>query len=68
MEKKSFEELMNELSKIADELENNSLSLEEAIEKYQKGIEYCAECRRILEEAKKVVVTKMSEGEEVPFK
>ena len=68
MKKMSFEELMNELSKIADELENNSLSLEESIEKYQKGIEYCAECREILEEAKKVVVTKMSEGEEVPFK
>ncbi len=68
MEKKSFEDLINELSKIVNDLESGQLTLEESVEKYKKGMELSLECKKRLEEAKQVIVTKMNEGEEVPFK
>ena len=68
MEKRSFEELINELNKIVTDLESGQLSLEESVEKYKKGMELSLECKKRLDEAKQVIVTKMSDGEEVPFK
>ena len=61
MENKSFEELINELEEIVKNLESNKLSLEESVKEYQKGIEISLECKKRLDEAKSVVVTKMTE-------
>ena len=36
MEKKSFEDLINELSKIVNDLESGQLTLEESVEKYKR--------------------------------
>lgn len=55
---KSFEQLMKELEVIVRELEGDQLSLEESIQKYQKGIELSKQCHDKLEEAKTVLVEK----------
>jgi exodeoxyribonuclease VII small subunit len=68
MEKKSFETLLNELSDIVKELESGVLSLEDSVEKYQKGIALSLECKKRLEEAKQVVAVKMNESGETPLK
>lgn len=63
MEKK-FEDLLQELNKIVSELEGGDLSLEDSIEKYQKGMELCKVCKEKLLQAKEVVVQKMNENNE----
>ena len=67
MENKSFEELINELEEIVKNLESNKLSLEESVKEYQKGIEISLECKKRLDDAKSVVVTKMTETGEKEF-
>ena len=67
MENKSFEELISELEEIVKNLESNKLSLEESVKEYQKGIEISLECKKRLDEAKSVVVTKMTETGEKEF-
>lgn len=57
-----FEELLNELKIIVSELESGTLSLEESIEKYQRGMELSNLCKTKLLEAKEVVVNKMSDN------
>ncbi|HEY8395655.1 MAG TPA: exodeoxyribonuclease VII small subunit [Bacilli bacterium] len=56
-----FEELLKELDEIVKELESGTLSLEEAIKKYQRGLELSAQCKEKLLSAKEVIVQKMSE-------
>lgn len=53
-----FEELLKELELIVKELESGTLTLDESIKKYQKGIELSVECKKMLEEAKAVISTK----------
>ncbi|MBO7086359.1 MAG: exodeoxyribonuclease VII small subunit [Bacilli bacterium] len=60
-ENKKFEELLTELENIVKELEGGSLSLEDSIEKYKKGMELSNLCKRLLEQAKEVVVKQMDE-------
>lgn len=53
-----FEELLKELENIVRELESGSLTLDESIKKYQKGIELSNECKKMLEEAKTLIINK----------
>ena len=48
----TFEEILNELTKISDSLENGNLSLEEGIEIYNKGLELSKKAISILKESK----------------
>ena len=66
MEKKSFEEMMKELEQIVFDLEKGTLSLDDAVKSYQRGIELSTELKKSLEEAKQVVVSKVGE-QEIPF-
>ncbi len=68
MENKSFEELIAELEAIVNKLEGNKLSLEDSVKEYQRGIELSVECKKRLDQAKSVVVTKMTENGEKEFK
>jgi len=68
MDKMSFEQLLKELTTIVEELESGNLSLEESVTKYQKGMELSLECKKRLDDAKEVVVSKMTPTGEVPFK
>ena len=58
MENKSFEELMNELEIIVNQLEKGNLPLDEAVKMYQKGVEIANLLAKKLEEAKLVVEVK----------
>ena len=49
--KKSFEEQMEELEKIVNELENGKLNLDESVSKFEEGIKLSKDCSKILEEA-----------------
>ncbi|MCI6508220.1 MAG: exodeoxyribonuclease VII small subunit [Bacilli bacterium] len=60
MENKSFEELLKELQDVVALLESGKLSLEDSVSTYQKGMELSLECKKRLEEAKKVIVTKVT--------
>ncbi len=55
MEKNTFESSMEELEKIVDELENEELTLDKSVEKFQKGIELSNYCNRLLEDAEKKI-------------
>ena len=55
MTKENFEANLINLEKIVSELESGKLSLEESLEKYQKGIELVKSCNTIIENAEKEV-------------
>ncbi len=50
---KSFEESLNELEKVAQDIEKGDLSLEEAIKQFEKGIKLSKECSEKLDNAEK---------------
>lgn len=52
-ENKTFEESLNELEKIASNLESGDLGLDEAIKEFEKGITLSKECSKKLDEAEK---------------
>lgn len=68
MKDKTFEMLLAELEEIVNELESNKLSLEESVVKYQRGMELSLECKKRLDQAKSVIVTKMTDNGEEEFK
>lgn len=51
-----FEDLLKELTEIVNELEKGDLSLDESINKYQRGIELSNLCKEKLLKAKEIVV------------
>lgn len=60
-----FEDALKKLEKIVEELENGNLSLDEALKKYQEGIELARVCSQRLDNAKKKidVLSKSKKGE-----
>lgn len=60
-----FEEAMKKMEHIVEELEKGDLSLDEALKKYQEGIELARLCSQRLESAKKKieVLAKNKKGE-----
>jgi exodeoxyribonuclease VII small subunit len=60
-----FEEALKKLEKIVQDLENGDLSLDEALKKYQDGLELSRLCSQRLESARKKidVLTKNKKGE-----
>jgi len=52
---KSFEESLNELEKIAQNIESGNLNLEQAIAEFEKGIKLSKECTEILDKAEKKI-------------
>lgn len=59
----NFSEKMNELDKILRNLEGDSVSLEEALAEFEKGIGLVRECRQYLEEARQKVTMLTEDGE-----
>ena len=51
--KKSFEEQIEELEKIINELENGKLNLDQSVEKFEEGMKISKECNKMLESAEK---------------
>lgn len=60
-----FEDALKKLEKIVEDLEKGELSLDEALKKYQEGIELSRVCSQRLESAKKKIdlLAKNKKGE-----
>lgn len=56
MEKKTFEALLKELEGVVKDLENKDIMLDDAVKKYQLGLELSKQCYQMLEEAEKLIV------------
>ena len=71
MKNKSFEETMEQLESIVQELETGDLSLEIALKKFEEGVKLSKLCSRKLDETEKKVsiLIQNSEGKttEKPF-
>ena len=55
MAKKNFEESLNRLEIITNELENGNLSLEDSLKKFDEGIKLAEICNKKLDEAQKKI-------------
>lgn len=51
----NFEDNMNRLEQIANELEKGDLDLETSVKKFEEGIQISKECSKILETAEKKI-------------
>ena len=54
-ENQSFEEMRSELENIVQKLDNETVSLEESLELYQRGMKLSASCEDTLKNAEKKV-------------
>ncbi len=62
----TFEESMEKLENIANELEKNDLSLDESIKKFEEGMKISKHCKEIIDNAEKKI-TILVDGEEKDF-
>ncbi len=53
----SFEKSLQQLEDIVKKLESGECSLEESLELYKNGAQLCAECSKLLENAKLTIKT-----------
>ncbi len=67
MEKLSFEAALKKLETFVKELESGELELENAVKKYQEGIEMAKYCHDLLKNAENVVVKMMKDDQLVDF-
>ncbi|UEX89105.1 exodeoxyribonuclease VII small subunit [Staphylococcus ratti] len=61
---KNFEDMMKELETIVNQLDNDSISLEESMDLYQKGMTLSKSCEKTLKDAEEKVA-KLMENEAV---
>ncbi len=65
-EKKTFEQSITELEQIAAKLEDGSVTLDESLALFEKGIKLSKSCQKMLDEAeKKVSILMTNEDGEV---
>ena len=65
MEKKKFEDKINELDKIINELENGEVDLDKSIEEYTKAMKLIKECDTELKNVEEKVNKIVNENNEV---
>lgn len=63
-EKQSFEEMMQELENIVQKLDSETVSLEESLDLYQRGMKLSTACDTTLKDAEKKVNKLMQEEAE----
>ncbi len=61
-EKFDFEKSLEELEKIVCALEDNNVSLDQAIALFEKGVELSNKCRKTLDTAEKKIITLTGEN------
>lgn len=59
-----FEENMKKLETIATDLENDELSLDESVKKFEEGMKVAKDCKKMLDEAEKKITILLEDGEE----
>ena len=60
-----FEENMEKLEKIVQDLENGDLNLEASIKRFEEGMELSKKCNEILEEAEKKITILIKQDDTV---
>ncbi len=66
-----FEDMMNKLEAIADDLETGQMPLDESLKKYEEGVKLLRLCRKRLDETKRKVEILVKKGDKIelePFK
>lgn len=59
-----FEENMKKLETIATDLENDDLSLDESVKKFEEGMKVAKDCKKMLDEAEKKITILLEDSEE----
>ncbi|MFP3937495.1 MAG: exodeoxyribonuclease VII small subunit [Phycisphaerae bacterium] len=54
-QKVTFEQALEQLERIVEQIESGEVSLEESIDKYARGIKLIKQCRSILDEAERKI-------------
>lgn len=62
---KTFEEMMNKLEEISQDLENGELTLDESMEKFEEGMKLSKKCSEVLENAEKKIKILIKDGEDL---
>ena len=65
MEEMNFEESMDKLEEIANELENGNLNLEESLVKFEECMKLSKKCNEIIESAEKKITILLQNGDEL---
>ena len=65
MSEKTFEENMAELQSIVENLENGNVSMDDAIEEFQKAMELIKNCDSKLKEAENTIAKIVDENRDV---
>ena len=58
----NFEENMEQLEKVVQELENGKLNLDDSIKKFEEGMKISKECNTYLENAEKKITVLINEN------
>ena len=61
----NFEQNMEELEKIVQELERGNLNLDESIKKFEQGMKISKKCSQFLEEAEKKITVLIQDNEKM---
>ena len=61
----NFEENMEQLEKVVQELENGKLNLDDSIKKFEEGMNLSKKCNEILEEAEKKITVLIKNGDKI---
>ncbi len=64
-EEKTFEEMIEDLEKISQDLENGELTLDKSMEKFEEGMQLSKKCSEILENAEKKITILIKDGQDV---
>lgn len=61
----SYEDMMEKLETIVNQMDSNELSLEESVKKYEDGVKLCNKLYKVLNEAEGKIKLLTEEGEKV---
>lgn len=61
----NFEENIEQLEKVVQELESGNLNLEDSIKKFEEGMELAKRCNEMLEEAEKSITVLIKKDDKI---
>lgn len=61
----NFEENIEQLEKVVQELENGKLNLDDSIKKFEEGMNLSKKCNEILEQAEKKITVLIKKGDKI---
>ena len=61
----NFEENIEQLEKIVQELENGNINLDDSIKKFEEGMNISKKCNEILEEAEKKITILIKKDDKI---